>query len=324
MEYKLFMITPYSCVQCDVWTEALLPAVNRINKLKNYTINPTRADFKLLGLEFEENLHKHLNETDLCLCDITGLNPNVMYEIGYARAIKKKTIIIREGEQDIPVDIQDKYVYSYDTQEMNKLSLYLESAINKGIDVVRTRQTNQQLSYEVICFKDRDSSDLGNKISEAMNQIAILETNVSTVLKTYLEQLKKALNKNKGLSIRILTLDPDSSFVNNRAAQLGVPVGQYREELHDSIRSLLTALQEYGDRINLKIYNDFPTQITFMVDDAIYSCSIARSNRSRKLCTFKLHQFNTGAERTFQFHFEAVWGFGEAYVFHKKTLQQIV
>src|SRR6185436_8301081 len=111
-------------------------------------------------------------------------------------------------------------------------------------------------------------------------------------------KLSKAIDRSSTLSVRVLTLNPDSSFVNNRAAQLGVPIGQYREELHESIRRLLSSLEKYGERITLRIYDDFPTQITFMVDDAIYSCSIARAHRSRKLCTFKLHAYDPGAERT--------------------------
>jgi hypothetical protein len=320
MEYRLFVVTPFFGTAGKIWSEAILPAVQRVNSLQDFKVNPQRADFSLKGLEFRQNLHTHLDEADLCICDITGANPNVMYEIGYARAKQKKTILIRQAEQEIPVDLQDKYVQTYDAASLVDLSLYLETAVVKGIEAIKTKRASTQPSYDVRCFKDRDASDLGHAIAEASDHIEILETNVSTVVNAYIPQLKKALDRNPTLSVRVLTLNPDSSFVNNRAAQLGVPIGQYREELHDSIRRLLLQLEKYGERITLRIYDDFPTQITFMVDDEIYSCSIARSNRSRRLCTFKLHGYDQGAERTFQFHFEAVWGFGEVYVPHGHTI----
>ncbi len=320
MEYRLFVVTPFYRQADKIWTDALLPAVQRINSLQDYKVNPQRADFSLKGLEFRQHLHTHLDEADVCVCDITGTNPNVMYEIGYARAKQKKTIVIRQAHQDIPIDLQDKYVQTYADDALVDLSLYLESAVVKGIEAIMTKRASTQPAYEVSCFKDRDASDLGNAIAGASEHIEILETNVSTVVNMYLPQLRRTLDKNPTLAVRVLTLNPDSSFVNNRAAQLGVPIGQYREELHDSIHRLLRELEKYGERITLRIYDDFPTQITFMVDDEIYSCSIARSNRSRRLCTFKLHGYDQGAERTFQFHFEAVWGFGEVYVPHRHAV----
>jgi hypothetical protein len=321
--FNLFVVTPFSEDSKKVWSEALLPAVLRVNELKSYDIKAIRADFELKGLEFSEHLHKHLRECTICLCDITGANPNVMYEIGFARAIGKKTMMIRQSKQEIPVDISDKFVYTYHMDRLANLSQWLETAIVKAIDAVQAKRTSAKPAYEIICFKDRKSADLGAAIDKAEETIAILETNVSTVADTYLPALRTALDQSEDLTVRVLTLDPDSSFVNNRAIQLGVPVGQYRVELHDSIQRLMTELKPYGRRFTLRIYDDFPTQITFLVDDAIYSCSISRGNRSRKLCTFKIHTYDPGAERTFQFHFEAVWAFGEVYVPFGQTASDV-
>lgn len=311
---NLFVITPFTKTAGSVWSKALVPAVERVNSLQRYTVNPTRADFQLKGLEFRQHLHEHLNDSHICVCDITDSNPNVMYEIGYAHARGKKTIIIRQPHQEIPVDLSDKFVQTYEEEKLPKLSLFLENAIVKGIEAIVTKRASTKPAYDVRCFKDREASNLGKAIASAKDHIEILETNVSTVVDAYIKELNRALKRSNRLTVRVLTLDPDSSFVNNRADQLGVPVGQYREELHDAIRRLLIELEPFGDRITLRIYDDFPTQITFMADDEIFSCSIARSNRSRKLCTFNLHSYDPGAERTYLFHFEAVWGFGEVYV----------
>ena len=312
--FKLFVITPFEGNAGRVWSEALVPAVSRVNALQDYDVLPTRADFDLKGLEFRKHLHEHLNGTDICLCDITGANPNVMYEIGYADARGKETIVIRQEGEEIPIDLSHKYIQSYKSDRIPALSLFLEIAIGRAIETNQAERLSTRPAYDVRCFKDREASDLGRAIGEANDRIDILETNVSTVSDTYVSELQRALTKNKRLTVRVLTLDPDSSFVNNRAGQLGAPIGQYREELHDSIQRLLTQLEPFGERITVRIYDDFPTQITFIVDDAVFSCSIARASRSRHLCTFRVHTYDPGAERTFQFHFEAVWGFGEVYV----------
>jgi hypothetical protein len=313
--FNLFFISPIDESANNVWEESLNTAIKKVNELQNYEVDSHKANLELKGLQFAEHLHRHLTEADICLCDITGTNPNVMYEIGYARAIGKKTIIIRQTGQKIPVDITDKYVQEYTASDLPSLGEFLETAIVKAIEAVLTRRSSARPQYPVVCFQDRKSSDLGEAIRNAAERIDILETNVSTIVGgQYLPDIVHALNSHERLTIRVLALDPDSSFVNNRASQLGVPVGQYRVELHRAIQRLQQELNPYSARFTLRIYNDFPTQITFLVDDAVFSCSISRGNRSRNLCTFKVYLYDSGAERTFGFHFEAVWAFGEVYV----------
>jgi len=50
--YKLFFVTPFDETSNNVWKEALVPAITRINRIEKYAIDPMRADFELKGLEF--------------------------------------------------------------------------------------------------------------------------------------------------------------------------------------------------------------------------------------------------------------------------------
>ena len=46
-------------------------------------------------------------EADIILADLTGLNPNVLYELGVAHAFNKKTIIITQDElSKLPFDLK--------------------------------------------------------------------------------------------------------------------------------------------------------------------------------------------------------------------------
>lgn len=48
------------------------------------------------------------------IVDLTGLNPNVLYEFGFADALGKKTILIHEGTiGDLPFDFRSRRVFSY-------------------------------------------------------------------------------------------------------------------------------------------------------------------------------------------------------------------
>lgn len=57
-----------------------------------------------------------LNEAGIVLAEISGRNPNVMYEIGMAHTIGKKVIIITQDSSDIPFDLQrHRYIVYSDT-----------------------------------------------------------------------------------------------------------------------------------------------------------------------------------------------------------------
>src|SRR5262245_16865012 len=46
-----------------------------------------------------------LEEADFCIADATGLRPNVLYEVGFAAALKKPIIVISQDAGSLPFDI---------------------------------------------------------------------------------------------------------------------------------------------------------------------------------------------------------------------------
>src|SRR4051794_31667569 len=61
-------------------------------------------------------LLKEIETASLCIADLTGCRPNVMWEVGYAMALGKPTIIITQDAAGLPFDIKDMetLVYSRD------------------------------------------------------------------------------------------------------------------------------------------------------------------------------------------------------------------
>src|SRR5438046_549250 len=49
-----------------------------------------------------ERIHDQINKADVIVADMTGQNPNVFYEVGYAEALKKVVVLITKSVDDIP------------------------------------------------------------------------------------------------------------------------------------------------------------------------------------------------------------------------------
>lgn len=55
-------------------------------------------------------------EADVVLADLTGLNPNVMYELGIAHSFNKKTIVITKDDLGkLPFDLKQYRAKDYST-----------------------------------------------------------------------------------------------------------------------------------------------------------------------------------------------------------------
>ena len=53
-------------------------------------------------------------ESEIIIADITSANPNVFYELGYAHAINKTTILLAKRESPLPFDVKNYRVIFYD------------------------------------------------------------------------------------------------------------------------------------------------------------------------------------------------------------------
>jgi len=58
---------------------------------------------------------KKIVECDLAICDLSGRNPNVMYELGLRQAFNKKTVLIKDNKTTSPFDVQAFRYCEYDS-----------------------------------------------------------------------------------------------------------------------------------------------------------------------------------------------------------------
>jgi hypothetical protein len=61
----------------------------------------------------------HLQSADLCIADVSGNNPNVMWELGYVMALQKPTIVITQKIADLPFDLRDMQSIEYERNRLN-------------------------------------------------------------------------------------------------------------------------------------------------------------------------------------------------------------
>ena len=56
---------------------------------------------------------ENILRADLIIADLTGRNPNVFYELGYAHALHKNTVLITQSIDDVPFDLRHRQMIKY-------------------------------------------------------------------------------------------------------------------------------------------------------------------------------------------------------------------
>jgi hypothetical protein len=65
-----------------------------------------RVDEQIFDERILDRIYNQIAKADLVVADMTGRNPNVFYEVGYAHALGKLTILLTQNAEDIPFDLK--------------------------------------------------------------------------------------------------------------------------------------------------------------------------------------------------------------------------
>jgi hypothetical protein len=73
-----------------------------------------RVDEQIFEERMLDRIYNQINKADFIVADLTGRNPNVFYEVGYAHALNKKVVLLTSNVADIPFDLRHHYHIVYE------------------------------------------------------------------------------------------------------------------------------------------------------------------------------------------------------------------
>jgi hypothetical protein len=116
-----------------------------------------------------ERLIRELSSATFCVADITDEKPNVMWELGYAMALQKPTIVIRQGALKLPFDIADVQSIEYDrTRLRNTLVVPLNRV---AIDTLTAMRVNPSQLSNVGGSSDTELATVRRELAEVKNMM---------------------------------------------------------------------------------------------------------------------------------------------------------
>jgi hypothetical protein len=269
------------------------------------------------------------------------LNKNVLYEVGAAFALDIPVILVND-KGSLPSDFSNNLYINCDTNKLAFLKevdkvIYKEDEAKDTCEefkrvlkdrlkeVQRKNMMSKKPQFFVQGFKNRKEVDFYDLIKRCQKRIWILTTNLDFIVnetlhcgfgsekRSVLDMIyEEQESKPPEFSIRILTLEPDSNFTNDRATSLLKDKSEFREDMRTGLKAVKTFVDSEYCKLQAEIrtYDAYPLQMTYFFDDNIVSSVVNSSSKSRDCITYCHKLDEIGSGETYEKHFEQLWSKG--------------
>ncbi len=95
--------------------------------LERYDFDVVRGDKVNTSSSITEDLIKRIQNSELCVIDLTGHNPNVFYECGRRHETAKPFILMKKKGEEIPFDLKDIRTVDYDLSDSRKTKVSIDN-----------------------------------------------------------------------------------------------------------------------------------------------------------------------------------------------------
>ena len=92
----VFVLMPFDSTFDDIYKFGIKGAADDIGAYAE------RVDEQNFTEGILDRIFNQISKADVIVADMTGKNPNVFYEVGYAHALGKITLLLTQNTDDIP------------------------------------------------------------------------------------------------------------------------------------------------------------------------------------------------------------------------------
>jgi hypothetical protein len=107
-----FVVMPFAEPLGTYYASVYEPAIKKAG------LTPVRADNEIYGTgKIIDQIWSAISSAKVLLAELTKRNPNVLYELGLAHALRKPVVLVSSNEEDVPFDVKHVRVIYYDVND---------------------------------------------------------------------------------------------------------------------------------------------------------------------------------------------------------------
>lgn len=210
-----FVIMPFDAELDEVYSDLLAPLLVEVG------FEVRRADDIYNQRNILRDIVQSIADCDLVVADLTGLNPNVFYELGVAHGLGKKVVLLTQSVEEVPFDLRSYRIIHYQTHFTR-----VEQAR------IQLRETARGAFDETIVFGSPITDFLGSSVSGS-KQFELRESESSPALPG-----TEPIDEEKGWLDHMSALEvgfPHIVQILDKVTSATVEVGQVTREFTEKI-----------------------------------------------------------------------------------------
>lgn len=126
---SVFVVMQFTQEYNDLYEQVIIPVISK------YNMNCIRADDIYTATPILADIINEIKAASIVIADITPDNPNVFYELGFAHALNKPTIVLSEKQRTkLPFDVSGLRTIFYDNSIAGKAKV--EQTLTKFIEKI--------------------------------------------------------------------------------------------------------------------------------------------------------------------------------------------
>lgn len=229
----------------------MMPFSKRFDEVYRLLIAPVAMDNGLTVLRADEmagpgfimeQIRTAVQQSRLCIADLTGSNPNVLYEVGYAQATGKPLVLLAEEASQLPFDIAHQRVILYGSD--------LEAArpvIQRAISVVLSTSRLEEAALLFDLAQYRGAIAAGAVVLEQRLRDALATRPPERIARMSLGQMLSVARRRKLVKSALAARLGEVVALRNRAVhEVAEPTKEQAQVVLDAIREVLDVLPERG------------------------------------------------------------------------------
>ncbi len=139
-----FVLMPLREPFDEIYRNLLSPAIQQAG------LKPLRADDIFTPGSIMEQIRSAIQQSRVCVVDLTGRNPNVLYELGIAQTLGKPTILLSQDISDVPFDVKHLRIIRYSLNNLEFTRKALENSLQQVLGYDRLDEARQLIDAGMI------------------------------------------------------------------------------------------------------------------------------------------------------------------------------
>lgn len=150
----------------------------RANALLTHVLNPlfssrfniSRADLIDTPGNINQDIVERLYYSDLIVADLTGFNPNVMYEVGVCHSFNKPIVQLAQNGQKLPFDVATERTIFFDLQDLDSIE---KAKVKLGKAVMSVLSKEKPYRSPILSILNRSAVfEEGGDVAEALETLS--------------------------------------------------------------------------------------------------------------------------------------------------------